>query len=33
MTQYSVQPIGWLFVKAMDFCLSLKIWAKILVKI
>ena len=31
--RYSVQPRDRIFVKAMNFCLLLKIWVKILVKI
>ena len=32
MMHYSVQPNDQIFVKAMSFCLLVKIWAKILVK-
>ena len=33
MTQYSVQPWDRIFLKTMDFCLLLKIWAKKYIKI
>ena len=33
MTRYSVQPRDRIFVKGCEFCLLLKIWLKILVKI
>ena len=33
MTRYSVQPRDQIFVKGYGFCLSLKLWVKILVKI
>ena len=31
--RYSIQPRDQIFAKAMDFCILLKIWVKILVKI
>ena len=33
MTRYSIQPRYQIFQEAMDFCLLLKKWVKILVKV
>ena len=33
MKRYSVQPRDRIFVKAKEFCILLKIWVKVLVKI